>query len=67
MHTMVEETRSEGTIGFRMYWKYFRAGANVIMLVLLVLVNLLAQVKGIAVLLRIVLHGSYLINPHPPL
>ncbi|XP_051752880.1 multidrug resistance-associated protein 4 [Ctenopharyngodon idella] len=43
VHTMVEETRSEGTIGFRMYWKYFRAGANVIMLILLVFLNLLAQ------------------------
>ncbi|XP_048056290.1 multidrug resistance-associated protein 4 [Megalobrama amblycephala] len=43
VHTMVEETRSEGTIGFRMYWKYFRAGANVFMLILLVVLNLLAQ------------------------
>ncbi|XP_067315093.1 ATP-binding cassette sub-family C member 4-like [Pseudorasbora parva] len=43
VHTMVEETRSEGDIGFRMYWKYFRAGANVVMLIMLVLLNLLAQ------------------------
>ncbi|KTG43527.1 hypothetical protein cypCar_00010446 [Cyprinus carpio] len=43
VHTMAEETRTEGTIGLRMYWKYFRAGANVIMLILFVLLNLLAQ------------------------
>uniref|UniRef100_A0A8C1LBQ9 Cystic fibrosis transmembrane conductance regulator n=1 Tax=Cyprinus carpio TaxID=7962 RepID=A0A8C1LBQ9_CYPCA len=42
VHTMAEETRTEGTIGLRMYWKYFRAGANVIMLILFVLLNLLA-------------------------
>lgn len=43
VHTMAEESRSEGNIGIRMYWKYFRAGANVVMLVLLLLLNLLAQ------------------------
>uniref|UniRef100_A0A673LMQ9 Multidrug resistance-associated protein 4 n=1 Tax=Sinocyclocheilus rhinocerous TaxID=307959 RepID=A0A673LMQ9_9TELE len=43
VHTMTEETRTEGTIGLRMYWKYFRAGANVIMLISFVLLNLLAQ------------------------
>ncbi|XP_077055732.1 ATP-binding cassette sub-family C member 4 [Siphateles boraxobius] len=44
VQTMVEETRSEGTIGLRMYWKYFRAGANAFMLIFLVLLNILAQV-----------------------
>ncbi|KAK7154854.1 hypothetical protein R3I93_009716 [Phoxinus phoxinus] len=44
VQNMVEETRSEGTIGLRMYWKYFRAGANAVMLIFLVLLNLLAQV-----------------------
>uniref|UniRef100_A0A8C1P8A5 Multidrug resistance-associated protein 4 n=1 Tax=Cyprinus carpio TaxID=7962 RepID=A0A8C1P8A5_CYPCA len=34
------ETRIEGTIGLHMYWKYFRAGANVLILILLVLLNL---------------------------
>ncbi|XP_026112988.1 ATP-binding cassette sub-family C member 4 [Carassius auratus] len=43
VHTMAEETRIEGTIGFHVYWKYFRAGANALMLILLVLLNLLAQ------------------------
>uniref|UniRef100_A0A673JJL0 Cystic fibrosis transmembrane conductance regulator n=1 Tax=Sinocyclocheilus rhinocerous TaxID=307959 RepID=A0A673JJL0_9TELE len=40
VHTVAEETRTEGTIGLHMYWKYFRAGANVLMLILLVLLNL---------------------------
>uniref|UniRef100_A0A8C2IQD2 Cystic fibrosis transmembrane conductance regulator n=1 Tax=Cyprinus carpio TaxID=7962 RepID=A0A8C2IQD2_CYPCA len=35
VHTMAEETRTEGTIGLRMYWKYFRAGANVIIFMLM--------------------------------
>uniref|UniRef100_A0A8C1P8U4 Multidrug resistance-associated protein 4 n=1 Tax=Cyprinus carpio TaxID=7962 RepID=A0A8C1P8U4_CYPCA len=43
VHTIAEETRIEGTIGLHMYWKYFRAGANVLILILLVLLNLLAQ------------------------
>uniref|UniRef100_A0A8C1PDT6 Multidrug resistance-associated protein 4 n=1 Tax=Cyprinus carpio TaxID=7962 RepID=A0A8C1PDT6_CYPCA len=36
VHTIAEETRIEGTIGLHMYWKYFRAGANVLILILLV-------------------------------
>ncbi|TRY93755.1 hypothetical protein DNTS_011687, partial [Danionella cerebrum] len=44
VHTMAEESRSQGNIGIRMYWKYFRAGANVLMLIFLLLLNLLAQV-----------------------
>ncbi|XP_050968338.1 multidrug resistance-associated protein 4 [Labeo rohita] len=44
VQTVAEETRLEGTIGLRMYWKYFKAGANIIMLILLVLLNLLAQI-----------------------
>uniref|UniRef100_A0A8C1I0L0 Cystic fibrosis transmembrane conductance regulator n=1 Tax=Cyprinus carpio carpio TaxID=630221 RepID=A0A8C1I0L0_CYPCA len=39
VHTIAEETRIEGTIGLHMYWKYFRAGANVLILILLVLLN----------------------------
>lgn len=50
MQTVAEETRLEGTIGLRMYWKYFKAGANIIMLILLVLLNLLAQVYNTGVL-----------------
>ncbi|KAA0713356.1 Multidrug resistance-associated protein 4 [Triplophysa tibetana] len=47
VHTMAEESRSEGNIGFRLYWKYFRAGANVVMLVFILVLNLLAQVSYI--------------------
>ncbi|XP_019910634.2 multidrug resistance-associated protein 4-like isoform X2 [Esox lucius] len=39
----VVESRSEGTIGFHLYLKYFRAGANVLVLLALVLLNLLAH------------------------
>ncbi|MGH0118924.1 UNVERIFIED_CONTAM: hypothetical protein FKN15_054918 [Acipenser sinensis] len=38
-----EENRSEGSIGVRLYWKYFIAGANCAVLLLLFLLNLLAQ------------------------
>ncbi|KAK6485739.1 multidrug resistance-associated protein 4-like isoform X1 [Huso huso] len=38
-----EESRSEGSIGVRLYWKYFIAGANCAVLVLLFLLSLLAQ------------------------
>ncbi|KAF4111886.1 hypothetical protein G5714_006681 [Onychostoma macrolepis] len=47
VHTMAEETRTEGTIGLHLYWKYFRAGANALMLILLMLLNLLAQTSYI--------------------
>lgn len=47
---MVEESRSQGTIGLRLYWKYFRAGANVFLLVFITLLNLLAQVGDVVVL-----------------
>uniref|UniRef100_A0A8C2B3A7 Cystic fibrosis transmembrane conductance regulator n=1 Tax=Cyprinus carpio TaxID=7962 RepID=A0A8C2B3A7_CYPCA len=43
VHTIAEETRIEGTIGLHMYWKYFRAGANVLILILLVLLNLATE------------------------
>ncbi|KAA0713229.1 Multidrug resistance-associated protein 4 [Triplophysa tibetana] len=39
VHTMAEESRSEGNIGFRLYWKYFRAGANVVMLVFILVLT----------------------------
>ncbi|XP_041115614.1 multidrug resistance-associated protein 4 isoform X1 [Polyodon spathula] len=38
-----EESRSEGSIGVRLYWKYFIAGANCAVLLLLFLLNILAQ------------------------
>ncbi|XP_026869463.2 multidrug resistance-associated protein 4 isoform X2 [Electrophorus electricus] len=47
LQTVAEESRSEGTIGIHMYLKYLRAGANILMLIVLVLLNLLAQVAYI--------------------
>uniref|UniRef100_A0A8C7UG21 Multidrug resistance-associated protein 4 n=1 Tax=Oncorhynchus mykiss TaxID=8022 RepID=A0A8C7UG21_ONCMY len=43
---VLEESRSEGTIGLHLYLKYFRAGANVLVLLALVFLNLLAHVSG---------------------
>uniref|UniRef100_A0A4X2MBL1 Multidrug resistance-associated protein 4 n=1 Tax=Vombatus ursinus TaxID=29139 RepID=A0A4X2MBL1_VOMUR len=39
-----EENRSEGTIDFKSYRNYFAAGANFFVIVLLILLNILAQV-----------------------
>lgn len=43
--TVGEESRSEGTVALGLYVKYYRAGANVFMLLVLVLLNLLAHVS----------------------
>ncbi|KAL0963885.1 hypothetical protein UPYG_G00314870 [Umbra pygmaea] len=40
---VVEESRSEGTIGIHLYLKYFRAGANCLVLLSVVVLNLLAH------------------------
>ncbi|XP_023271735.1 multidrug resistance-associated protein 4-like [Seriola lalandi dorsalis] len=40
----VEERRSEGNVGLRMYVKYFMAGANFLVLFVLILLNALAQI-----------------------
>ncbi|XP_040888565.1 multidrug resistance-associated protein 4 [Toxotes jaculatrix] len=45
--TLVEESRAQGTIGARLYIKYLRAGANVVTLLFVILVNFLAQVAYI--------------------
>ncbi|XP_042350397.1 ATP-binding cassette sub-family C member 4-like [Plectropomus leopardus] len=39
-----EEERSEGNVGLRMYVKYFRAGANFLVLLVLILLNALAHI-----------------------
>ncbi|CAJ1079463.1 multidrug resistance-associated protein 4 [Xyrichtys novacula] len=39
-----EEHRSEGNVGLRLYVKYFRAGANFLVLLVLILLNALAQI-----------------------
>ncbi|XP_041806324.1 ATP-binding cassette sub-family C member 4-like [Chelmon rostratus] len=41
---MEEESRSEGNVGLRMYVKYFRTGANFLVLFVLILLNALAHV-----------------------
>lgn len=40
-----EESRSEGKINFKVYRKYFTAGANYFVIFILVLFNILAQVS----------------------
>ncbi|XP_076159035.1 ATP-binding cassette sub-family C member 4 [Alosa pseudoharengus] len=47
VQTMAEESRSEGTIAVGLYVKYLRAGANVFVLLGLILLSLLAQVTYI--------------------
>ncbi len=44
VQTMPEESRAQGTIGVRMYVKYLTAGANVLVLLTVILINILAQV-----------------------
>ncbi|XP_029980719.1 multidrug resistance-associated protein 4-like isoform X2 [Sphaeramia orbicularis] len=43
----MEENRSEGNISLRMYVKYFRAGANFLVLFILILLNALAHITFI--------------------
>lgn len=45
MQPTEEESRSEGNVGLRMYVKYFRAGANFLVLFILILLNALAHVS----------------------
>uniref|UniRef100_A0A671UTP6 Multidrug resistance-associated protein 4-like n=1 Tax=Sparus aurata TaxID=8175 RepID=A0A671UTP6_SPAAU len=45
--TVAEESRAQGTIGVSLYVKYLRAGANIFVLLFVVLINLLAQVAYI--------------------
>ncbi|KAL6100875.1 abcc4 [Pungitius sinensis] len=40
-----EESRSEGNVGLRMYVKYFRAGANSLVLLVLILLNAIAHIS----------------------
>uniref|UniRef100_A0A670I6L0 ATP binding cassette subfamily C member 4 n=1 Tax=Podarcis muralis TaxID=64176 RepID=A0A670I6L0_PODMU len=43
-----EESRSEGKIGFSIYKKYFAAGTNCFVIFILLLLNILAQVRYLA-------------------
>lgn len=55
---LTEESRSEGKIGFKAYKNYFRAGAHWFIIIVLILLNLAAQVSwGWVLYLRVV---SYL-------
>ncbi|KAJ8389751.1 hypothetical protein AAFF_G00114570 [Aldrovandia affinis] len=47
VQSIVEESRSEGNIKLSLYVKYFRAGANILVLIILILLNLFAQVAYI--------------------
>uniref|UniRef100_A0A3P8RAP9 Cystic fibrosis transmembrane conductance regulator n=1 Tax=Astatotilapia calliptera TaxID=8154 RepID=A0A3P8RAP9_ASTCA len=44
VQTFAEETRTQGTIGIRIYAKYLAAGANIVVLLAVVLLNIMAQV-----------------------
>ncbi|XP_008276233.1 ATP-binding cassette sub-family C member 4 [Stegastes partitus] len=47
VQTVAEESRAQGTIGMRLYVKYLRAGASIVTLLAVMLVNILAQVAYI--------------------
>lgn len=44
VQTFAEENRAQGTIGIRIYAKYLTAGANIVVLLAVVLLNIMAQV-----------------------
>ncbi|KAM9830036.1 ATP-binding cassette sub-family C member 4 isoform 1-T1 [Syngnathus typhle] len=47
VHTVAEESRAQGSIGFSIYMKYLRAGASILFVVIVMLLNILAQVAYI--------------------
>ncbi|XP_054480100.1 ATP-binding cassette sub-family C member 4-like [Anoplopoma fimbria] len=47
VQTIAEESRAQGNIGISLYVKYLKAGANVVVLLTVILVNILAQVSYI--------------------
>lgn len=44
VQTVAEENRAQGTIKVSLYVKYLKAGANVVVLLVVILMNILAQV-----------------------
>lgn len=44
VQTLPEESRAQGTIGMKLYIKYLRAGANIALLLFVLLLNILAHV-----------------------
>nr|XP_020443413.1 LOW QUALITY PROTEIN: multidrug resistance-associated protein 4-like [Monopterus albus] len=47
VQTLAEESRAQGTIGAGLYVKYLRAGASIVILLFLILVNVLAEIAYI--------------------
>ncbi|XP_051908226.1 multidrug resistance-associated protein 4 isoform X2 [Hippocampus zosterae] len=47
VHTVAEESRAQGSIGLNIYIKYLQAGASVLVVVIALLLNILAQVAYI--------------------
>ncbi|XP_037318658.2 ATP-binding cassette sub-family C member 4-like isoform X2 [Pungitius pungitius] len=47
VHTMAEETRADGNIGGHIYLKYFSAGCNPLVLMVIVLLSVIAEVAYI--------------------
>lgn len=52
-HTLVEESRAEGNVDSHIYLKYFTAGCNTPVLVLIVLISVIAEVCIILLILNI--------------
>lgn len=46
VQTVPEESRAEGNIGLKLYLQYLRSGANVVVLLVVLLFNIVAQVCG---------------------
>lgn len=46
VQTVPEESRAEGNIGLKIYAQYLRSGANVVVLLVVLLINIVAQVCG---------------------
>nr|XP_046237998.1 ATP-binding cassette sub-family C member 4-like isoform X2 [Scatophagus argus] len=47
VQTVAEESRAQGTIGVKLYVKYLTAGANIVALLAVILLNIMAQVAYI--------------------
>lgn len=45
VQTVQEESRAQGNIGLKVYAKYLRSGANAVVLLVVFLVNIVAQVR----------------------
>lgn len=57
--TLPEESRSEGKIGFNIYKKYFAAGANYFVILILLFLSVLAQVSHLASWIKALLRYAF--------